>query len=74
MSTHRSVINKLHHWHQQPVGLLTFAVIELGGFYATGSLAIDTGSFWYYGAGIVLLLGAVHNLGKLLIRLAPKKK
>lgn len=54
-------------WHNTKLGLLVFALIELGLVYAFASLAIDRGNLVYYGLIVLCLMGAMQN-SALLIR------
>ena len=74
MSTAQSVPHRLHRWHQTPAGLAAFMLVELCAFYAVVSLAIDSGSLWYYGVGIGLLVGMALNAAKLVMRTIRKRK
>jgi hypothetical protein len=43
---------------------VTFGIIELALAYALVSRAIDTGSLWQYGLGVLLAIGAIQNFVK----------
>jgi hypothetical protein len=74
MTSAAAPIHRLHHWHQAPAGLLAVGLLEAIALYIVASLAIDTGSLWYYGLALVLLAGVVQSISKLVTRLIRKKK
>jgi hypothetical protein len=67
-------LQKLDTWHQTKTGLITFAVIELGLSYVFASLAIGTGSLWFYTLTLLMVVGALRNLYLLLGRLLAGRK
>ena len=64
-----SKLSTVHVWHQTRSGLLIFALVELGLAYVFVSLAIDRGSLLDYAVAIVLLIGGVHNIIKLILKM-----
>jgi hypothetical protein len=56
------------------VGLLVFAIIELGLAYAFVSLAIDRGNLFYYALSLIFLVGCLQNLVKLINHLLHNKR
>lgn len=52
-------------WHKTRVGLLAFALVELGLAVAAASWAVDNGNLLLYIATIILLFGSVQNFAKL---------
>lgn len=42
-----------------------FGAIELAIAYIFASLAIDRGSWWWYALTLIFLVGAIHNVIKL---------
>lgn len=60
-------VDKLHIWKQTKVGLLAFGLIEIALAYVLASLAIDTGSIWFYVTGIILIILALRNFWSLLV-------
>ncbi len=69
----QSVLKQLHKVHQLKQGLLFFGLVELGLSYWIGSLALNSGSLGQWTLSIILLLGAVHNFGRLVAKLIRKK-
>jgi len=59
-------MKSLHKWHQTKLGLFVFCVIELAIAYGFASLAIDSGSLWWYLLTLIFLVGALQNLFKLI--------
>jgi hypothetical protein len=57
-----STIEKIDKFHKTRKGLLTFGLIELLVAYMALSMAIDQGSFLYYGIFILLVIGSLNNL------------
>jgi hypothetical protein len=55
------MFNTLDKWHKTKVGLLLFALIELGLAYGFVSLAIDRGNLFYYGLSLIFLIGFLQN-------------
>jgi hypothetical protein len=60
----KSTIERLDFWHKTRKGFMTFGLIELILAYLIISRAIDTGSVWQYGLGIILGIGAAQNIIK----------
>jgi hypothetical protein len=60
------MLNKLDKWHKTRLGLLVFAIVELGLAYGFISLAIDRGNFLWYLLALIFLVGALQNLVKLI--------
>lgn len=67
-------MKSLHKWHQTKLGLLIFGLIELAIAYGFASLAIDSGSLWWYLLTLIFLVGALQNLLKLIGKLFKGKK
>ncbi|MDB5164601.1 MAG: hypothetical protein JWL89_227 [Candidatus Saccharibacteria bacterium] len=67
------MIQKLDKWHKTKLGLLIFGLVELGLAYGFVSLAIDRGSFLYYAAALIFLIGALQNITKLVGAAAKRK-
>jgi hypothetical protein len=63
------MINKLNKWHKTKLGLLTFALIELGLTYGFISLSIDRGNPLYYLLTLIFLIGFLQNFFKLIGKL-----
>ena len=61
------------HWHQTKLGLLALILIELVVAYLLASRAIDTGSWWEYGFGLVLLVSSLNILVKLIGKIVHGK-
>lgn len=59
-------MKSLHKWHQTKRGLLVFGLIELAIAYGFASLAIDSGSLWWYLLTLIFFVGALQNLFKLI--------
>ena len=59
------MIKRIGNWHRTKLGLLVFAVIELGLAYGFVSLSIDRGNPWYYLLTLIFLVGSLNNLFKL---------
>jgi len=53
-------------WHKTKRGLVVFGVLELAVAYGLASRAIDTGSWWQYGLGLLFLIGGLQNIIKLI--------
>lgn len=68
------MISKLDAWHKTKIGLLIFAVLELGIAYVFVSLAIDKGNFLYYLLTLIFLFGGLQNLVKLIGKIVNGKK
>ncbi|MDZ7744391.1 MAG: hypothetical protein U5K77_01375 [Candidatus Saccharibacteria bacterium] len=66
MSSHRSIVARLHKWHKTPQGLTIFAVMEFALAYVFSSWAIDSGSYWHYIPAVILLLGGIQNTARLI--------
>ncbi|HTB48458.1 MAG TPA: hypothetical protein VK712_00035 [Verrucomicrobiae bacterium] len=66
--------HKLHRWHKTILGLLVFALVELGITYGFICLAIDRGNLLYYLLAFVFLVGSLQNLFKLIGKLFYDKK
>jgi hypothetical protein len=62
-------MNSLHKWHQTKSGLLVFGIVELAIAYGFASLAIDSGSLWWYLLTLIFLVGALQNIFKLIGKL-----
>lgn len=60
------MINQLDKWHKTKLGLLAFALVELALSYTFVSLAIDSGSLWYYLLTLIFLVGSLQNIAKLI--------
>jgi hypothetical protein len=60
------MIKQLDTWHKTKIGLLVFAVVELGLAYGFASLAIDRGDLWYYLLALIFLIGTLQNFFKLI--------
>jgi len=60
------MFKKLDKWHKTKLGLLIFALVELGITYVFVSLAIDKGSLWYYLLTLIFLVGTLQNSLKLI--------
>ena len=74
-----NTVVKVDKFHQTKKGKLAFGAIELLLAYAAISLAIDSGSLWQYGLGIVLFIGGTNNLvnaalGNMKLNGKPKPK
>lgn len=67
-------MKSLHKRHQTKLGLLIFGLIELAIAYGFASLAIDSGSLWWYLLTLIFLVGALQNLLKLIGKLFKGKK
>lgn len=67
-------MKKLHNWHQTRVGLLFFGLIELAIAYGFASLSIDRGNLLWYLLTLIFLVGALHNLFRLVGKLINDKK
>jgi hypothetical protein len=59
------MIKQLDKWHQTKLGLLVFAIIELGLTYGFFSLSIDRGNFWWYLLTLIFLVGFLKNFFRL---------
>lgn len=68
------MINRLDKWHKTKLGLLVFALIELGLSYGLISVAIDRGSLWYYLLTLVFLVGFLQNFMRLIGTLIHDKQ
>ena len=68
------MISKLDAWHKTKIGLLIFAVLELGIAYVFVSLAIDKGNILYYLLTLIFLFGGLQNLVKLIGKIVNGKK
>lgn len=55
-------MQQLHHWHHTKIGLLIFAVVELGIAYDFASLSIDRGNLWWYLLTLAFLMGSLKNI------------
>lgn len=64
-----SNIDKFHHTRK---GKLIFGVVELLLSYAIISRAIDTGSLWEWGVGLLFVIGGINNLIRVLGRQIKK--
>jgi hypothetical protein len=62
-------MKSLRKWHQTKPGLLIFGLIELAIAYGFASLAIDSGSLWWYLLTLVFFVGALQNIFKLIGKL-----
>lgn len=74
MSKNQSIVSKLDTWHQTLTGYVVFAIVELLLGYLFASLAIDSGSYWYYGLALVFGLGGIRNLVRAAGLLYNRKK
>jgi hypothetical protein len=61
------MLERFDNWHKTRVGYLVFAVVELVITYGLASLAIYSGSLWWYILFLIFLLGSLQNIW-LLIR------
>ncbi|HVV25489.1 MAG TPA: hypothetical protein VHC21_00445 [Candidatus Saccharimonadales bacterium] len=61
-------MKSLHNWHQTKLGLFVFGIVELAIAYGFASLAINSGSLWWYLLTLIFLVGALQNLFKLIGR------
>lgn len=59
-------MKSLHKWHQTKRGLLVFGLVELAIAYGFASLAIDSGSLWWYLLTLIFFVGVLQNLFKLI--------
>lgn len=59
-------MQKLAKWQRTKLGLLVFALIELGVAYGFASLAIARGNLLWYLLALVFLIGTLQNLFKLI--------
>ena len=53
-------------WYKTRTSLAMFGVIELAVAYGFASLAIDRGSWWWYGLTLLFFIGALRNFVKLI--------
>jgi len=60
------MISKLDKWHKTKLGLLVFALVELGITYGFICLAIDRGNLLYYLLALIFFIGALRNFFKLI--------
>jgi hypothetical protein len=67
------MLNSIDKWHKTKLGLLVFALVELGIAYGFASLAIDRGNFWYYLLTLIFLVGFLQNSSKLIVKIVRKK-
>ena len=67
------MLKQLDAWHKTKIGLLVFAVLELGIVYIFVSLAIDKGNLLYYLLTLVFLFGSLQNLVKFVGKLVSGK-
>jgi hypothetical protein len=58
-------MQQLDKWHKTRVGLLVFALVELGLAYGAASWAVDSGNLLLYVVTIILLFGSAGNFAKL---------
>ena len=54
-------------WHETRLGNLVFALAELALAYAFVSLAIDTGSLWYYALTLLFAIGFLRNFIRMMV-------
>jgi hypothetical protein len=59
-------MQQIDKWHKTRVGLLVFALVELGLAYGGASWAIDSGNLLLYVVTIVLFFGSLQNFAKLI--------
>ena len=59
-------IQTIKQWHQTKIGLLGFAVVELGLAYIFASLSINQGNLWLYLLTIIFLVGTIQNIIRLI--------
>ncbi len=69
----KSAIKQFDAWHKTKPGLAIFGVLELLLAYIVASRALDTGSWWQYGAAVLLTIGGIQNLVKLIGRFISAK-
>jgi hypothetical protein len=67
-------MNSLHKWHQTKLGLFVFGLIELAIAYGFASLAIDSGSLWWYLLTLIFFVGFLQNLFRLIGSFFRNKK
>jgi hypothetical protein len=67
-------MQRSHQFHQTKPGLLLFGLVELTLAYLAASWAIDSGNLLLYLATIILAFGGLHNIVKLIWRLASGKR
>ena len=67
-----SFIQKLAAWHDTKIGLITYIVLEIGLAYVFASWAIDKGNPLDWFLTVVLLIGAIHNIVKLILKVTRK--
>ncbi|MDB5168720.1 MAG: hypothetical protein JWO41_76 [Candidatus Saccharibacteria bacterium] len=58
--------NKLDKFHKTKLGLLIFALVELGIAYGFFSLSIDRGNLLWYLLTLIFLVGALKNFFNLI--------
>ena len=58
-------IQAIDNWHKTRLGHLMFGLVELGLAYVFISLAIDTGSLWYYAVTFIFTVGLLQNFGRM---------
>ena len=63
------MIKQLDAWHKTRLGLLVFALVELGLAYGFASLAIDRGNLLWYLLALIFLVGSLQSLFKLIGKL-----
>jgi hypothetical protein len=62
----RSILVNISKWHQTAGGLSVFAAAELLLAYGFASLAIDRGSWWWYGLMLITFIGTLRNFIRLI--------
>jgi hypothetical protein len=67
-------LRELKTWHETKTGLLVFGLAELLIAYIFASLAIDSGSLWFYLLTLIFAVGAAQNLFKLVVKIIHGNK
>lgn len=61
-----SILRNIRIWHSTKLGYFGFAFCELILAFIFSTLAVDTGSLWFYILAVILLVGVIQNIVKLI--------
>lgn len=62
----KNMVQQFDAWHKTKLGHAVFGVLELAVAFSLAFRALDTGSWWEYGFGLLFLIGGVQNFTKLI--------
>lgn len=64
----KNMVQQFDAWHKTKLGRAVFGALELAIAFSLAFRALDTGSWWEYGFGLLFLIGGVQNLVRLVTR------